>query len=245
MISLICSCGKKPSEINDMSFISGEGKCKDFYIDKTPVSVAEWSRFVKATNFKSQAEIFGDAGVFDFKTGTWGLVKGAYWKFPQGPDSATAISDHPVTQISWNDAQAYCKWSKKRLPSTVEFELAASSDSDRIYPWGDVFEENKKYKANFWQGSFPDKNLILDGFLTTSPIGYFGKNNLGLSDMGGNVWQWCQNASSEKPTEKLQRGGSFLCEPSVCHGFKIGNSSSSTAETSLMHIGFRCVRDVE
>jgi formylglycine-generating enzyme len=174
-------------------------------------------------------------------------VKGANWEFPEGKGQANALDNHPVTQISWNDAVSYCNWSKKRLPTKIEFDFAANNGEDELktYSWGENATENGKYMANFWQGSFPLYNSNDDGFLRTSPVKYFGKNKLGLSDMGGNVWQWVEDWDDVKKDEKIQSGGSFLCDPSVCHGFKIGNTSSSSPETSLMHVGFRCVKDIK
>ncbi len=229
-----------------MVWVDGEGDINGFWIDKTPVTVGQFRKFVEATKFVTQAETFGDAGFFDFKTGEWSLKKGANWKFPYGQDTTAAPDNHPVTQVSWNDVQAYCKWAKKRLPTSTEFVFAEKNGNDSYsqqYTWGEDFIENGKYKANFWQGNFPYNNTVDDGFLTTSPVGYFGENKLGLTDMGGNVWQWCSDEAPDKPGEMYQRGGSYLCDPMVCHGFKIGGISSSTAETSLMHVGFRCVRD--
>lgn len=247
---LIFSCQKDQEiiERNGMIFIEGNKEIKSFWMDKNPVTVAEFSRFVKATGYVTEAEKFGDAGFFDFQTGEWGLKKGAYWKYPLGKDTTAAPLNHPVTQVSYNDAMAYCKWAKKRLPTSIEFvfsEKNAQQDYEKTYTWGDDFYENDKYKANFWQGVFPISNTADDGFLTTSPVGYFGSNQLGLNDMGGNVWQWCSDESRKRPGEWNQRGGSFLCDPKVCHGFKIGGTSSSTKETSLMHLGFRCVKDAE
>lgn len=231
----------KPGEEEGMVWVN-----RDFRMDISPVTVAGFREFVQATSYVTEAEKFGDGGVFDFTTGGWQLVKGAYWEYPSGPEGEKAPDDHPVTQVSWNDAQAYCKWAGKRLPSSEEFLLAEKngrSGYSQTYTWGDDFMENGVYKANFWQGTFPSHNTVDDGFLTTSPVGYFGKNALGLTDMGGNVWQWCSDDSQGRPGEKNQRGGSFLCDPTVCHGFKIGGIASSTPETSLMHVGFRCVKD--
>ncbi len=218
---------------------------KDFQMDVSPVTVTEFREFVRATSYVTEAEKFGDAGVFDFTTGEWHLLKGAYWEYPSGSEGGKAPDDHPVTQVSWNDAQAYCKWAGKRLPSSEEFLLAEKNGREnygQTYTWGDDFQENGVYKANFWQGTFPSVNTADDGFLTTSPVGYFGKNAVGLTDMGGNVWQWCSDDSQGRPGEKNQRGGSFLCDPMVCHGFKVGGIASSSPETSLMHVGFRCVK---
>lgn len=226
-------------------------KTKAFFVDKTLVTVAQFSAFVEATNFKTQAETFGDAGVFEIETGEWTLRKGADFRHPFGPENPAASPDHPVTQVSWNDAVAYAKWAGKRLPSPEEWYSAASSglEKEEIYSWGgNNWLENGKFKANFWQGSFPVYNTVADGYLYTSPVGAFGTNKLGMSDMGGNVWQWTtawqdENITDEKG-EKIQVGGSYLCDPVVCHGFKMGNTAHATTETSLCHVGFRCVKDL-
>ena len=242
-----CQSETKIVEKEGMVLLKGKEELKDFWVDKYPVTVAQFAEFAKTTEYKTQAEEFGDAGYFDFKTGEWTLKKGATWQFPLGKDTAAAPLNHPVTQVSWNDAVAYCKWAKKRLPSSQEFlfiEKNGQSDYENTYTWGDNFFEKGKFKANFWQGNFPFNNTVEDGFLTTSPVGHFGLNKLGLGDVGGNVWQWCSDENPAKATEWFQRGGSYLCDPKICHGFKIGGISSSTKETSLMHVGFRCVRDI-
>jgi formylglycine-generating enzyme len=239
-------CEKQVIQKDGMVLIKGEGDIKDYWLDVSPVTVGAFNKFVRATHYKTQAERFGDGGVFNFKTGTWELVKGANWLYPFGKDSSKAIANHPVTQVSWNDALVYCRWTKKRLPNSQEFIFAEKNGEkiyEKTYTWGMNFIENGKYKANFWQGVFPLNNTVEDGFLTTSPVGYFGKNNLGLTDVGGNVWQWCSDNSDKRQGEKMQRGGSFLCDPMVCHGFKIGGQSSSTPETSLCHVGFRCAKN--
>ena len=242
----LIGCKQIPVEKDGMVLIKGEGKTKDFWLDISPVTVAQFAQFIEATHYKTQAERFGDGGVFNFRTGTWSLMKGATWKFPFGKDSAEAKPNHPVTQVSWNDAVAYCKWAKKRLPNSEELIFAeknADADNQKTYAWGENYIENGKYKANFWQGNFPHNNTIADGFLTTSPVGYFGKTKLGLTDIEGNVWQWCNDDSIKNIGEKNQVGGSYLCDPMVCHGFKTGGISSSSSETSLVHVGFRCAKD--
>ena len=222
-----------------------------FFIDQTPVTVSEFDEFVKVTKFLTQAERFGDASVFDVETGTWSLVKGANYLHPFGKNGPEAQPDHPVTQVSWNDATAYALWAGKRLPDPQEWFLAARHglDAEDIYSWGGGnWIQNGKFKANFWQGSFPTYNTVEDGFLYTSPVGKFGVNKLGMADMGGNVWQWTTQwkdpAVTDETGEKIQVGGSYLCDPVVCHGFKIGNTASSTTESSLCHVGFRCVKNL-
>ena len=235
-------------------------KVQPFLMDRHPITVAEFRKFVKTTNYKTEAEKFGNAGIIDESTDQqWILKEGANWQYPMGKDFPPAPDNHPVTQVSWNDAIAYAKWAGKRLPCEIEWEHAARNahNSRTIYPWGDEIEEKGQYKANIWQGTFPVKNLNQDGYLYTSPVGKFGKTPLGLTDMSGNVWEWQYNwkfnyealfrgnsTEGDLSNEKAQRGGSFLCEPTWCHGYRVSGRSSSTPETSLFHVGFRCVKDI-
>ncbi len=230
-----------------------------FFMDEHPVTVAQFRAFVVATGYKTESEIFGDAGVFLFRPGKWDLVKGANWQHPFGPTRPAAPDDHPVTQVSWNDAQAYAAWAGKRLPREMEWEHAArnGNNSRSRYPWGEDIREGKSYLANFWQGNFPHHDTGQDGFKGTSPVGYFGKTSLGLTDMAGNVWEWCEDwfepydASSpslrQRPDEpeRVMRGGSFLCDPRVCHGFRVSGRAGTTPETGLCHLGFRCVKEIK
>lgn len=234
----------------------------DFLMDRSPVTVAAFAQFVQLTGYVSTAEQFGDAAVMQFGTGRWFLQQGAYWRFPLGPDSEPAPADHPVTQVSWDDAQAYCGAQDKRLPSEVEWEFAARSghEGDVSYAFGDKLLKEGDFlasvwQANTWNGTFPIINTLDDGFATTSPVGHFGLSPAGLSDMAGNVWEWTadwhgsyagRTGADDAPLQgssKVQRGGSFLCEAAVCHGYRVSSRSHSTPDSSLMHVGFRCARD--
>lgn len=219
-----------------------------FYMDKGPVTIQEYRKFVRKTGYITEAEVLGSGSIYNFRTEEWELKEGACWEYPLGKEYPKAQSNHPVTQVSWNDANAYCKWSNKRLPSVLEWEYAArSTQTDTLYyPWGNDLIVNGQYQANCWQGVFPSMNLVKDGFRFTSPIGYYGENALGLSDLAGNVWEWTTDEIKvEDRLEKVQKGGSFMCEKTVCHGYKITNNTNASPESSLFHVGFRTVLTIQ
>jgi len=226
---------------------------KSFYIDKNLVTVAEFDEFVKKTGYKTEAERFGNSAVFDLSAQNWLMKSGAYYLYPFGLDKEKAHPDHPVTQVSWNDAVAYAQWKGERLPTDAEWEYAArnAGTTNETYPWGNELVVNGKYKANYWQGDFPSKNTVEDGYLLTSPVGAFGPNKIELNDMGGNVWQWTtdsitptgNDALIDPATRRVMRGSSFLTSPNSGNDLTVSGRASSTPETGMVHTGFRCVRD--
>jgi sulfatase modifying factor 1 len=230
-----------------------ETTVRPYFMDVYPVTVEEFRRFVTATRHRTEAERLGDAAVYDPATDSWQLVAGATWQRPLGPSGPPAPADHPVTQVSWNDAAAYAAWAGKRLPTEIEWEHAARGARNlrQPYAWGDSLVTNGRHRANTWQ-----HGGAADGYLFTSPAGSFGKTSLGLADMGGNVWEWTadwfrpysRRANRYAPTaasERVQRGGSFLCNPTFCHGYRVSARSHSTPETAAFHVGFRLVKDVD
>jgi sulfatase modifying factor 1 len=228
---------------------------KSFRMDKYPVTVADFRRFIEATGYKTDAEKFGDCGVFDFNTLAWTLQPGANWQYPLGKNNSRAADDHPVTQVSWNDATAYASWEGKRLPTEAEWEFAARCGGTNTarFSWGDQLVVNGKYRANVWQGSDLYVKQGDDGFTLTSPVGYYGETPCGLTDMGGNVWNWCAdeyklypgNDSPFQPNPELKviRGGSFFFDQNGENSFTTTGRAPNTAETSLFNTGFRCAMD--
>ena len=227
-----------------------------FKLDRSPVTVDAFRSFVADTGFTTEAETFGSAAVMQMTTGYWYLQEGATWEKPFGADGKTAPADHPVTQVSWNDANAYCAHYGKRLPTEIEWEHAArfGSEGEVAYAFGDAIVKEGTFLANVWTGVFPIINTEQDGFKFTNPVGHFGRTPAGLTDMAGNVWEWTSDwkrpykdydaeITVTKASEKIQRGGSFLCDANVCHGFRVSARQSSTPDSSLMHVGFRCAAD--
>lgn len=190
-----------------------------FWMDRTPVTNAQFAEFVSSTGYLTIAErkpdpkeypqvdpskLVAGSAVFnppakdvalDDISQWWEYVPGASWKHPEGPGTTIrGRDDYPVVHIAWADAAAYAKWKGIRLPTEAEFEFAARGGLDRSrYAWGVELKPGGKWSANIWQGRFPSNNLAEDGYMRTSPVTAFPANGFGLYDVGGNVWQWCSD----------------------------------------------------
>lgn len=186
-----------------------------FWIDQAPVTNRQFARFVHETGYRTLAEIAPDpanypgmspamakAGslVFDRPRGPvdltdfrqwWTFRFGASWHRPLGERTSIAgLEDHPVVHIAYEDAESYARWAGKSLPTEAEWEYAARGGLDAEFAWGDELAPDGLMLANYWQGTFPWDNRLLDGWERTSPVGSFPLNGFGLSDMIGNVWEW-------------------------------------------------------
>ena len=196
----------------------------------------------------------------------WKYEPGADWRHPLGPKSSIeGKSDHPVVHISWEDAQEYCRWAGRRLPTEAEWERAARGGlTGEVYPWGSERNPDGKWLNNIWQGSFPEQHIVQDGFEGTSPVKSFPPNAYGLYDMSGNVWEWCHDwyrpdyysiSPSRNPTgpqdsfdpneplipKRVQRGGSFMCSDDYCTGYRVSARMKGDVLSGTFHCGFRTV----
>ena len=211
-----------------------------FWIDEHPVTVAQFRRFVRATDHVTFAEVAPDADaypgaapadlvpgslVFTPPTGPvplddirrwWSWTRGADWRHPEGQGSDLQGRDlHPVTHIGVSDAEAYAAWAGSELPTEAEWERAARGGLEgAAYTWGDE-PLPRRPMANTWQGRFPWENTRLDGYLGTSPVKSYPPNGYGLFDMAGNVWEWTADLYRDHHPDEVQSPCCVPCNPRV------------------------------
>ena len=271
---------------NGNADLDGEGPVREvtlkpFAIDAYVVTNAQFAAFIEATGYVTEAERFGWSFVFQrhlsrqtarrlAKTNAvvqapwWIAVPGARWDLPEGPGrDLRDRENHPAVHASFNDAQGYCQWAGKRLPTEAEWEYAARGGLEQaVYPWGDELTPAGEHRCNIWQGAFPDHDTGADGYTATCPVDTFEPNAYGLYNCSGNVWEWTADwfspdhhreeaaATRENPagppmgTHRVQRGGSFLCHVSYCNRYRVAARTGNTPDSSTANSGFRCARDL-
>lgn len=225
-------------------------KTTGFRIADCETTNAQFGRFVAATGYVTHAEkqgwsLIGGEGSAEWE---WKRMDGANWRHPFGPQGAeaTKLPDHPVTQISGEDARAYAKWIGGRLPQLDEWETAARAGATTRYPWGDPYMAKS---ANTWNGINHLKNTREDGWVLTSPVRSFPPNAWGLYDVIGNVFEYCEGhpawMSADEAKRKIcGRGGSWWCSDHCCNFHNLLDVGRMIRTASLPNQGFRMVFDL-
>jgi formylglycine-generating enzyme required for sulfatase activity len=224
------------------------------WFDRTEVTVAQFRQFVLETDHETEAESKGWA--YAWAGDGWTAVDGASWRDPEGVGSS-APEDHPVVQVSWADAEAYCEWAGGRLPTEAEWEYAARGPDGNVFPWGATFIGTQ---LNYCDASCPETWSDAsdnDGYAKTAPVGSYpdGVSWCGALDLAGNVWEWVADLYdgayyASSPRENPQgpssgemhavRGGAWDTESVYVRG---ATRSALRPNATWGFLGFRCAGD--
>jgi len=230
-----------------------------FYLDKYEVTNELFERFVRATGHQTTAEREGKAFAFVEGKG-WQEVSGANWRQPEADTVVFASNrtNHPVVSVSWEDAEAYCRWARKRLPTEAEFEYATRAGTQTRYWWGDGSPGPRRV-ANIADESARGKFKGImagygDGYVRTAPVGSYEANPFGLFDMTGNVAEWTADwygggyyevgpvHNPKGPSSgqfKVLRGGSWASHPQL-----VRSAVRNFVQPALRYdnLGVRCAK---
>jgi formylglycine-generating enzyme len=236
----------------------------DVWIMATEVTVRNFARFEAASGYRTSAKVTGRGRDWNHQTGEWEWVRGLSFRKPYA-DGTVADEQWPAVQVSWSDADTYCRWSGGRLPSEAEWEYAARGGrSEEKFPWGDMPTPsvNGRRYANGPDESlhrlFPRWDIFSgydDKYPRLAPVAQFEANGFGLYDMAGNAWEWVNDwyaadwyAKSQKDDPggpasgdtRVVRGGSWGYAPK-----QLRNSERGFAEPYFWTatFGFRCAYD--
>lgn len=186
-----------------------------YWIDQTEVTNAMFKRFVDATRYQTDAEKRGSGVALDLTKKLWSDTQGADWQHPRGPNSnLSGLDDHPVVQVSWNDATAYCQWAGGDLPTEAQWEKAARGTDGRIYPWGNQAPDKTRLNDNIEVGD-------------TTQVGNYptGVSPYGALDMAGNVWEWVPIGIARHITPVRRQAIPPGQLPATCVGIEAGLGS--------------------
>lgn len=207
-----------------------------FSIMRHEVTNDQFAAFVEATGHVTDPEGHGVGFVWP---GRWTRVRGADWRHPSGPASSIeGRGDHPVVQVSWRDASAFCAHHRLRLPTDAEWELAAGGTDGRRYPWGNAAPDPTRANAGATRCCAADD---ADGYLTTAPVGSYpaGRSPYGLDDAAGNVWEWTASRFPGKPGKVALRGGGWGNDH---YCLRVSYRHANPIDRGLDMVGFRCAR---
>lgn len=224
-------------------------KLRAFKISDAETTNSQFAEFVRRTGYVTDAERRRLGKVFREGMADWVWVDapGACWRQPMGPEGPnfSALLQHPVTQISGSDAEAYCRWLGARLPTLDEWEAAARAGARTPWPWGPKFIPGR---ANIWNGETHKAEAAADGFTYTAPVRSYPPNAWGLYDVIGNVFEYCADLPrSLRGRENVfiaGRGGSWWCSAGTCNYFNLVDIGHMDRHGSLANQGFRIVFDV-
>jgi sulfatase modifying factor 1 len=283
LISISVSCGLQPvyeigstlvSEIDGMTMVfvpggeftmgSKDGPTDEqpvhlvdvdgFWIDRTEVTNTMFAKFVDETAHVTDAEKGGCSYVIDLPTETWNCLPDATWLHPQGANSIIdGLGSHPVVQVSWNDAIAYCDWAGRRLPTEAEWEKAARGVDARTFPWGnDPVAGELLNMADLTYGVAWAATDIDDGHAFTSPVGHYpgGVSPYGALDLAANVWEWGSSQYQPYPydpndgREDADPNGTYVLRGGSWDDFTINVRTTirfrGATTFRVSYIGFRC-----